>query len=141
GLHYAYFNEADISTAPADLQAYIQANGGLSGNSGNPDGSEKIKGVLNISGGIFTTNWIGAEEPVLYSIHGTSDFEVYCTKDPKAASDPQGDFTEGACLIHPKLEELGIVNQFRRIEGGDHGVYSTCSDCDLEMRTFIFNNL
>lgn len=140
-LHYAYFNDEDISTAPPGLADYLASSGGLSGNSGNAGASEKIKGVLSISGGLFTVDWISAGEPILYSIHGTNDTDVFCTKDPEAQTNPDGDFTEGACLIHPVLDQLGISNLFRQIEGGDHGAYFSCSDCDAEMRQFLFDNL
>ncbi|MEL6866520.1 MAG: alpha/beta hydrolase [Bacteroidota bacterium] len=140
-LHYAYFQDAEISSAPPELQSYLAASGGLSGNSGNPGASEKVKGVINIAGGLFSANWVSANEPILYSIHGAMDTDVYCDKDPEAQSNPQGDFTEGSCLIHPILDSLGITNQFKKIEGGDHGAYFICSDCDEEMRTFVFNNL
>ncbi|MEM9822227.1 MAG: alpha/beta hydrolase [Bacteroidota bacterium] len=140
-LHYAYVDEMDLSSAPAKLQEHANNNNGLTGNSGNEGASEQIKGVLNIAGGIFTVNWIGPNEPILYSIHGTMDTDVYCTKDPEAQNNPTGDFTEGSCLIHPLLDQLGIKNQFRQIEGGDHGAYFTCMDCDEEMRKFVFDHL
>ncbi|MEM8906220.1 MAG: alpha/beta hydrolase [Bacteroidota bacterium] len=140
-LHYAYFNEEDVPTASESIQSYLSANGGLSGSSGHPGASEAIKGVINIAGGLFTVNWVGANEPILYSIHGSMDVDVYCTKDPMSQSNPNGDFTEGTCLIHPALDALGITNLFRKIENGDHGAYFTCMDCDAEMRKFIFDNL
>ena len=139
--HYAYFNEEDIVNAPATLQDYLAQNGGLSGNSGNVGGSETIKGVISISGGFFDADWIGPGEPILYSIHGDNDTDVTCTKDPEALTDPDGDFTEGPCIIHPILDSLGITNFFRKIDGGDHGVYFSCDDCDTEMRQFVFENL
>ncbi|MEO0776962.1 MAG: alpha/beta hydrolase [Bacteroidota bacterium] len=140
-LHYAYLDESNLGTAPSEIQNYLSTAGGLSGNSGNPGASERIKGVLNIAGGLFTTDWIDPAEPRLYSIHGTLDVDVYCTKDPEAISNPGGDFTEGSCLIHPILDSLGITNQFRQIVGGDHGAYFTCTDCDEEMKKFVFDNL
>lgn len=139
--HYAYFNDEDIPSAPAALQQYIAENGGLSGNSGNEGGSEAIKGVISISGGLFDADWIGPGEPIMYSIHGDNDTDVTCTKDPEAATDPDGDFTEGPCILHPILDSFGITNLFRKIDGGDHGAYFTCEDCDEEMRQFIADNL
>ena len=139
--HYAYFNDRDIPKAPAALQEYLAKKGGLSGNSGNLGGSERIKGVISISGGIFDADWVGPDEPILYSIHGDNDTDVTCTKDPEAQTNPDGDFTEGPCLIHPKLDALGITNLFRKIDGGDHGAYFTCDDCDTQMRQFVFDNL
>ena len=139
--HYAYFNEEDISSAPQELQDYLAATGGLSGNSGNAGGSEMIKGVISISGGLYDADWVGPGEPILYSIHGDNDTDVTCTKDPEALTNPDGDFTEGPCLIHPILDSLGITNLFRKIDGGDHGAYFTCEDCDTEMREFVFENL
>ncbi|MEM1322409.1 MAG: alpha/beta hydrolase [Bacteroidota bacterium] len=138
GLHYAYFDDEEIAMVPMEMQNHIASTGGLSGNSGNPGASEAIKGVINISGGLFRANWVDAGDPILYSIHGSLD---NCTIDPDSPGNPDGDFIEGSCLIHPLLDSLGIINQFRKIEGGDHGVYFTCSDCNAEMRKFIFDNL
>ncbi|MEL6836655.1 MAG: alpha/beta hydrolase [Bacteroidota bacterium] len=137
-LHYAYFDEAEISAVPEELQQYILSTGGLSGNSGNPGGSEQIKGVINISGGLLKADLVDAGDPILYSIHGSLD---NCTIDPDSENNPNGDFIEGSCLIHPILDSFGITNQLRLIEGGDHGAYFSCADCDDEMRRFIFDNL
>lgn len=140
-LHYAYMDESNLATAPVEIQNHIAATGGISGNSGNPGASEKIKGVISISGGLFKANWVDAGEPILYSIHGDNDSDTTCTIDPESQTNPDGDFTEGPCLIHPLLDELGIRNKFNKIQGGDHGVYFTCNTCDDDMRQFIFESL
>lgn len=141
-LHYAYLDEGDLATGTfTEIQEHLSASGGLSGTSGNPDASEKVKGVISISGGLFKANWVDAGEPILYSIHGDNDSDVTCTIDPESQTNPNGDFTEGPCLIHPLLDELGVRNKFNQIQGGDHGVYFTCTTCDDDMRQFIFESL
>lgn len=140
-LHYAYFDETNFSSAPTELIDYLNSNGGLSGSSGNAGANDQVKGVINIAGGLFRANWIDANEPLLISVHGGADIDVYCDKDPQSASDPNGDFTEGSCLIHPEADAVGITNQLIKIENGDHGAFFACDDCVEKIRAFIFQNL
>ncbi|MEO0470582.1 MAG: alpha/beta hydrolase [Bacteroidota bacterium] len=140
-LHAAYIDQKDLPLLPPEITEYMAENDGISGNSGNPGASDAIKGVINVSGGLFKANFVQAGEPILYSAHGTKDKEVYCTIDPQAANNPGGDFTEGACLIHPIAEAAGIVNRFNSIEGGDHGAFFACEDCEEKVRLFLYENL
>ncbi|MEM0998048.1 MAG: alpha/beta hydrolase [Bacteroidota bacterium] len=140
-LHAAYFRENELASAPQEIVDHLNATGGFSGNSGNPGASEKIKGVINIAGGLFRADWVSAGEPRLVSVHGTRDKDVAYTKDPAAANNPNGDFTEGSGLIHPIADRVGIVNQLKAIERGKHGAFFTCSECFAEIRNFMYNNL
>ena len=137
-LHYAYFDNANLATASPTIQNYI-AVVGFTGTSGNAGASETIKGVINISGGLFRANWVDVGEPILYSIHGTADPSY--TKEPAAVNDPNGDFTEGSGLIHPRADVVGVTNTLKKIEGGDHGAFFSCSKCYAEIRAFLSQNL
>ena len=140
-LHHAYIDTDDMSLLPSEITDYMAANGGLAGNSGNPGASDQVKGVINVAGGLFRVNLLQAGEPILYSAHGTNDTDVYCTIDPMAASNPNGDFTEGSCLIHPVADSVGVINRFNAIDGGDHGAFFVCEDCEEKVRLFLYENL
>ncbi|OJJ19354.1 hypothetical protein BKI52_21320 [marine bacterium AO1-C] len=137
-LHYAYFDQANLATASPTIQSYI-ASVGFIGTSGNAGASETVKGVINIAGGLFRANWVDAGEPLLYSIHGTADPSY--TKEPAAANNPNGDFTEGSGLIHPRADVVGVINSLKKIEGGDHGAFFSCNECYAEIRIFLSKNL
>ena len=139
-LHYGYLNtEMEVEqVGGADLSAYLNANGGIEGNSGNQGCSAKIKGIINISGALFSVDLINANEPILCSVHGTADEVVpYLAGE----SNETGIYTEGSGIIHPVLDDLEITNDLHTIDGGNHGAFLTCSDCQAFIRQFIFENL
>jgi para-nitrobenzyl esterase len=70
-VHYAYIDS--IQMVPAYLQGIINANGGLEGNSGNPGYSSKIRGVVNLAGGLNHPEWITACSLPIVSAQGTAD--------------------------------------------------------------------
>jgi poly(3-hydroxybutyrate) depolymerase len=139
-LHYAYMTSIDdLSLFESNgLTDYVNANGGMSGNSGNDGYSDAIKGVINIAGALIKAEMVDANEPVLYSVHGTADDVVpYLQGD----SDGSGVITEGSGLIHPLADQVGLTNQLKAIDGGDHGVFFECDECQRGARQFVFDNL
>lgn len=139
-LHYAYMNtESDLNLiGGSEIIDHVYQNGGLEGNSGNPGYSSQIKGVINISGALFTVDLIQAQEPILIIIHGTADDIVpYLAGE----SNETGVYTEGSGLIHPVLDNLSISNLLHTIDGGNHGAFLSCSDCEADIRQFIYENL
>ncbi|HAS46027.1 MAG TPA: hypothetical protein DCS93_36430 [Microscillaceae bacterium] len=137
-LHYAYFDNTNLATASPTIKNYI-ASVGFTGTSGNAGASETVKGVINIAGGLFRANWVDAGEPILYSIHGTADPSY--TKEPAAINDPNGDFTEGSGLIHPRANAVNVTNTLKKIEGGNHGAFFNCTECYAEIRAFLAQHL
>ena len=139
-LHYAYLsdeNEVD-SVGVTGLLDYVQAHGGIEGDSGNPGYSSSIKGVFNIAGALLNTNLIDSNEPILFSVHGTEDQVVPFFN---GTADGTGVVVEGSGNIHPVMNNLGIKNTLITIEGGDHGAFFGCDACEQELRAFIFENL
>lgn len=58
------------------INSLIAANGGLNGNTGNPDYfgyDTEFKGIISLSGAVYDTSWIDVNDPVIYSIHGDKD--------------------------------------------------------------------
>jgi len=77
-LHYAYANSLEeiAEVGGQALVDYVNAQGGLSGQSGNAGASDRIHGVINLSGALFDADFVEAGEPPLFSVHGTADSVV-----------------------------------------------------------------
>ncbi len=70
-LNYAYLKLDTFSFPPPTFAANdILQLGGVDGNSGNPGYSQKVKGVIDLSGGIADTVWIMPGDPMLVGEHG-----------------------------------------------------------------------
>lgn len=103
---------------PSGLKTVIERNGGLQGSS-NPQTlgySSSVRGVLNLSGGIFDTSWIDRGEPPMASMHGQADNVV-----------PYGDGAAaglvhifGSGVIHPVLRSKNIKENLVSVPGGGH---------------------
>lgn len=116
-LHAGFLDSNDV--VPPFLQAILDANGGLEGNSGsaaNQSYSSAIKAVVNMSGGIYRSAWVGAQNVPLASIHGTADDVVPYSYGLAAGLA----YLEGSGLIHPKAEAAGLLNSLHTVPGGGH---------------------
>ncbi len=117
----AYLDPSD--ELPAYLQEVIELNGGLEGSSNNStlSNSSKVRGVINLSGGMLDLSWLDAGEPVLASMHGTADDLV-----PYGYGLAAGlVHLNGSSLIHPGLESKNIKNVLISVPGGGHSnIYS-----------------
>ncbi len=140
-LHYAYLDElTEVSTmGGATLVNHLNANGGFEGNSGNAGYSSQVKGVINIAGALGKADFLSIGDPILFSIHGTSDDIVPYLE---GESNGTGIVTQGSGLIHPIADALGIENELKAIENGGHGAFVLgCDDCDASIRHFISEHL
>ena len=73
-----------------------------------------------------------------FSVHGTDDQVVPFFN---GSADGTGLVVDGSGNIHPVMEGLGIKNTLKAIEGGDHGAFFDCDECEAELRSFIFGSL
>lgn len=115
-IQSVYLDSSD--SIPSGLKAVIERNGGLQGSS-NPQTlnySSSVRGVLNLSGGIFDTSWIDRREPPMASMHGQADNVV-----------PYGDGAAaglvhifGSGVIHPVLRSKNITETLVSVPGGMH---------------------
>lgn len=139
-LHYAYISsDAEIQTLGGNgLLNFVNAHGGLEGDSGNEGFSSAIKGVLNISGAVINTDILNANEPILLSIHAQDDQVVPFLE---GESDGSGVTTQGSGLIHPVAQNLGITNTLIAPSNGGHDVFEQCECCAVQLREFVFMNL
>ncbi|HRI58707.1 MAG TPA: T9SS type A sorting domain-containing protein [Saprospiraceae bacterium] len=116
-LHAGFLDSTDV--VPAFIQTAIDANGGLNGNSGsasNQTYSASIKAVVNMSGGLYRSDWIAGNEIALVSIHGTADETVPFISG--LAADLA--YLEGSGLIHQKAETAGLLHNLHPVPGGGH---------------------
>ncbi len=116
-LHAGFLDSNDV--VPAFLQTILDANGGFDGNSGsaaNQSYSSAIKAVVNMSGGIYRSDWIDVQNIPLASIHGTADETVPYYYGLAAGIA----YLEGSGLIHQKAEAAGLLHSLRPVPGGGH---------------------
>lgn len=139
-LHYAYATTPDdvLLMGGTELLEYVRENGGLSGNSGNPGYSEKVKGVLNIAGSLFYARLVDKGEPILYSVHGTAD-DIVPYREGLTGETLV--ITQGSALIHERCKKVGVVNKLKVLWEKDHGGFWYCETCLDEMRSFVYENL
>ncbi len=139
-LHYAYVNNDNelVTIGGSTFVDYVNSKGGLEGMSGNETYSSEIKGVINISGALFNSNFINSNEPILYSIHGTDDEVVPFLQGDLSST---GITADGSSLLHQYATSIGLTSQLKTIENGKHDAFLDCNSCDVEIRTFLFSQL
>jgi len=68
----AAYLDLDIEI-PEFIENYISENGGLEGNSGNPEYSSKFHGIINLCGAVGHIDWIIEDDIPIVSLHGSED--------------------------------------------------------------------
>ena len=116
-LHAGYLDSTDA--IPAFIQTALNANGGFEGSSGsasNKTYSSSIKAVVNMSGGLYRSDWVAGNGIPLVSIHGTADETVPYISGLAANLA----YLEGSGLIHQKTEAQGLLHNLHTVPGGGH---------------------
>ncbi|MBL7809354.1 MAG: T9SS type A sorting domain-containing protein, partial [Saprospiraceae bacterium] len=104
---------------PSFLETLLANNGGLEGISGTTSNKtyESYSGaVVNMSGGLYRSFWVEADESPLVSIHGTADATVPYTFGLAANIA----FLEGSSLVHEHADEVGLWNNLLTVPGAGH---------------------
>lgn len=97
---------------PSHIQAFIDSNGGLQGNSStNTQYPSSIHGVVNYSGAILRDHWIDANDPPLFSAHEEFDDVVPCGYG-SSSTVPFEAPSYGSCSMHPIADAIGVPNIF-----------------------------
>ncbi|MBK9191614.1 MAG: alpha/beta hydrolase [Crocinitomicaceae bacterium] len=139
-LHYAYTSAPqDIYNMGGNLMLnYILRHGGKEGDSGNPGYSSTVSGVINIAGSLHSSKLVDANEPPLFSIHGTADNIVPFETGISGESNVE---TEGSGLIHKQAELVGLKNKLIAVEGEDHFLFYERPEFYLqEISDFVKDN-
>lgn len=134
--HTAVLDESDPLTD--EIQASIDANGGLEGNtSDNFEFSSEVQALLNLSGGLATVDLISPDDPPIFSVHDEFDEVVPYGADFATVFGQPIIFMEGSRNLQIRADELGIRNELITIEGSTiHVSYIFDEDSTRE----IFNN-
>lgn len=126
-----------------DVGAFVEANGGYEGDSGNPGYSSEVSGVISLSGALGDTSFMQAGEVPIISVHDDGDAVVPYGAD--MVTFPGTDISiapmMGSELIHEKANELGISSVLLTFDSDDHvGYFTDPADAALT-DSFITVNL
>ena len=139
-LHTVYVNnETELTTIGGQTFVdYVNSKGGLDGMSGNENYSSDIKGVINISGALFNSNFINSNEASLYSYHGTDDSVVPFLQGNVNGT---GIIADGSGILHPHAISIGLKSELNTVQDGKHDAFLNCNSCTVEIRTFLYSQL
>lgn len=134
-LHTAYMNEDD--PIPDHILSFIEDEGGFEGSSSdNSHIKASIKGVLNMSGGLFYSGLISPSDPPIYIVH--------CLNDPSLPCGyglcPDWEFPlnlHGGCDIKEEADNVGLANDSYFLDWNSHFDYFFS---DITVRNEIFSN-
>lgn len=110
----------DVNDVPSNLQSFVDASGGIDGNSGNEGYSSEVSGAVNIAGAIHDLSFIDSQDQAVVSIHALDDNTVSydCANALNNANLP---VLCGSGEIHQKLDEVSVYNDLYSISSGGHG--------------------
>lgn len=139
-IHAAYMDEGE---APPYVQTFIDANGGLEGNTDLPDDSSmgystEIQGVINHFGGLHRKEWVDAGDPPIMSIHGDIDQIVPYGFGYARVAIIDILTINGSGALHPAMEAQGIKNELITVPGGGHGGFFPIFNDSMEVRSARF---
>ena len=122
---------------PPVMRQAMEANGGITGNSGQPGYQTPIRGVINLSGGVSHTSIFKPNGTALLSIHGDKD-------DIVPIGTNQARQFYGSAPIHQAAQKARVDSTFYPIAGLSHNgtVYDDeCPSCIPTIMGFIHQHL
>ena len=124
GIQAAYFDSEDYNISSDTVKMIIDANGGLSGDSGLPETegiSTEVSGVVNYSGAVYQIDFLDSGEAPMVSMHGDADEVVsYVTDFVRVFGFEIDLILNGSSVMHNHLTQIGIPNQLYTVPGGGH---------------------
>lgn len=148
GLNVGYLKDnPNVPPPPPHVVAAVDSVGGLEGFSGSQGYSSSIKGVINLCGAMADTSFILPGDPILVSVHGTSDDLVPYEYGPPASS--TANFF-GSKLVHQRAENVGVTNDLHTFLGAEHVPFTLLGGFDWadyydttfwHLRDFLYDNL
>lgn len=119
----------DEDAKPDFVQMLIDDNGGINGDGSHQSYSSNVNGIINLSGGVYRTEWIDSSDSPIFSMHGTNDDTV-----PYNFGLAAGIMSlNGSGSVHPAAEAAGLNSSFVSIEGGGHtDIYTEPSFADAQ---------
>ena len=151
GPHIAYIDSSDefVSGIDQDGQAYVdallQSGGGIEGDSGNPNFSSSVSGLINLAGAIHNLDWIDNNDTTpIVSCHGTED-ETVPDECGTVLNSPTSLTVCGSIAMEPVLNQNSIVNDLLIYDGAGHCPWATNNSDYNQMidfvTTFVYQNL
>ena len=121
-LHTEYLDRA-CKIYPYVDSTTLLGLGGLNGNSGNPGYSQKVKGVIDLCGGLGVYAWLEAGNTPLCSMHGTSDATVPYSRGIVNPGIPI-QYIDGSRMIYKRALCVGVQDNFYTWLGAPHVPFS-----------------
>lgn len=118
--HAAVLDSTDIFDE--NLQAIIEANGGIEGNTNDLVYDTEVQGYVNYSGGLADASWIDENDPPFHSVHDEFDPIVPYGEGYASVFGIDIIYMEGAKIMHEIANELGVSNKLRTFEGSEEHV-------------------
>jgi predicted esterase len=129
-MHVAHMDSTD--NIPAFLRTVIANQGGFEGNSGNLGYSTKVKGVINMSGGLYRAEYIDAGDPSFVSYHGTADVVVPYDRGLNVYNF----ISEGSATCQRQAQKVRLPSYLYTVQGGGHAeLYG--SQYIIDLLTFL----
>ena len=115
--HTAVLDSTDLFDE--GLQAIIEANGGIEGNTNDLSYSTEVQGFVNYSGGLADASWIDENDPPFHSVHDEFDATVPYGEGFASVFGIDIIYMEGSKIMQETGDSLGIINKLRTIESSD----------------------
>ncbi|MDW8273300.1 MAG: alpha/beta hydrolase [Chitinophagales bacterium] len=120
-LNLAYAKADTLSRPrPPYVDAALAEVGGITGNSGNPGYSEKVRGVINLCGALGDTVWLMPGDPILCALHGENDNLVPCSYDSTKAANSVEAQMFGSCDLAVRAARIGLPHSVYIFKGAGH---------------------
>lgn len=111
--HTAVLDSTDIFEE--DIQAIIDAEGGIEGSTNDLEYSSEVQGYINYSGGLADASWMDENDPPFYSVHDEFDGTVPYGEGFASVFGIDIIYMEGSKILQETGDSLGIVNQLKTI--------------------------
>ncbi len=142
-LHTAYMDKScEINYYMTD--AALTTLGGIDGYSGNQCYSQKIKGVINLCGGLGRYGWIDPADVPLCSMHGSADATVKYNRAMVAPFGINIMLLDGSRMLKERANAIGLSNPFYTWYGAGHVPFSAVTYMDSTVnfvRDFLISRL
>lgn len=139
--HVTYLDDLQKLTnaGETDLVTYINGQGGLEGNSGNPGYSSRPSMSLSMCGALMDTTFLTAGQQPFYGVHTQPDQTVpYLYGQPNIGV-PVAVNLYGDSLIYNRAINVGVAAKYKHYATGGHCEFG--ADYYTDMMAFTYKQL
>lgn len=137
-IHAAYFDQ--IAEVPSYMENDTAGLGGVEGNSGTPEYSSSVLGVLSYSGAIGDTSWIEDSDVPIISVHEELDNVVpFNTTEVSVSGIPTGLIASGSRDIHARARNASVNNCLYAFEGVQNHVGYLASGFNPDVKAAVID--